>query len=264
MIHQLLPFLRLRSPLTVHPRLTLTKRPPEWREFERGWIAWYPGELDAYGRRIHENPCTVLELDGDQETLAALCSGLDLLLGRWHCNIETEHHWRFEHTGFGGPTPPRPPVYGLTPRRIQRLTEISGLLLSKKEGRRDRIGVRHWHAACHTAVGIDSVLAGITALEALLLGSTGDMRLRLALRAAGVVAKKDQPSVFKQVYAAYGLRSSFVHGVDIPEVGREAQLEYLDAITRVVNTWLRKGRPKEKNTLEMKVIPWLAELREGD
>ena len=100
---------------------------------------------------------------------------------------------------------------------------------------------------------------GIAALEGLLLSGTGDMRLRLAVRAAGAVRPASRGRVFRAVYTKYKVRSDYAHGTRLPEVSADEQLAFLEVIESVMRGVLTSPVPSGED-LETRVIPWMKSL----
>jgi hypothetical protein len=97
---------------------------------------------------------------------------------------------------------------------------------------------------------------GVAALEGLLLRSTGDMRLRLSIRAAAVVATTHRRNVFEQVYSNYKLRSDYAHGSDIPSLSADQQARFMAVVAEVLLTALSTPLPRLEE-LDTRVIRWM-------
>lgn len=255
-VTQFLPFLQANAAVELTSHVRILQRPIADEDFAvTGYgiaqLRHLLGKGDIFAR-----PTCILQLStGDTAELAALCALVDLSLGRWRFLHESAHNASLP---FPAPGPPIPKRFSLTLSRVSELRRMARWLFPKKRGTAQLrlVAARRWHDAVRTAVAIDSVLHGSAALEALLLTSTGDMRLRLAVRAAGAVPRRHRRSVFSQVYKAYELRSRYAHGRGIPAPTKADQLAFISAVTRVLFARTRDGAAP-LDALERVVVPWL-------
>ena len=252
---EVLPFLRVKGDVALSNDVRIVRRVPIEEDY--GWTQFHGFEIRRYfGRDGFDKPQAILEVDnGDLEEIAAHCCAIDLALERWPYILR-------KHQGLSQPTPrlmlPRPSLFRLTSRRVAVLRSMMPRLRVAREKRRRRIQLclRRWHAGVNTAVGIESVMHGLAALEGLLLHSTGDMRLRLAIRAAAVVGPYHRRNVFTQVYRNYKRRNDYAHGSDIPELSFAQQFDFMKATSRVMTIALTDELPHSES-LDARVIPWL-------
>ncbi len=252
---EVLPFLRVRQDVTLSRDIRIVRRVPVDEDF--GWTFIHAFEIRRYfGRDGFDKPQAILEVDGgDVEEIAAHCCAIDLALGRWSYILRKHQALSQAHVGHAFP---KPVLYHLTPARTQLLSVVLPRLRrgTVKCRRRLQLSLRRWHAALNTAVGIQSVMHGLAALEGLLLQGTGDMRLRLAIRAAAVVGPGHRREVFAQIYRNYKRRNEVAHGSDIPELSPSDQLDFIKATTRVMSVALSHGLP-DPASLDARVLPWI-------
>jgi hypothetical protein len=255
-----LPFLGIQSPHRLASRVTLVQRTARDEDF--GWGGFTISELRAYfrGRDLFDAPTTILEVQkGSDEEIAGLCCGVDWVLGRWEYLLARAHYHR-RPVGLDSAGIPSPRIYRLTPARLRRLETIAKWLTEGKRQTqlRRQAAFRRWHAGVTSSAGIDTVMHGLAALEGLLLQSTGDMRLRLAVRCAGAVRSANRRQVFAQIYRAYKMRNDYAHGIRIPNLTSDQQHELVTAINLVLQAAVQLPAGSLENLDEV-VIPWLAD-----
>jgi hypothetical protein len=249
------------SETALGPRVRIIQRAVTMADFS--WISMTALEFQVYfgDRPMLGQIKPVLEVQGGSlNDIAACCAGLDLVLGRWRQLLHREQaklmgideSMKLFHKAV-------PRLHRLTDNRIGQLRRIVQYLSHSRKDLRQRrqTAFRRWHAAVTTHVGIDSIMHCLAALEGLLLMGTGDMRLRMAVRAAGAVPPRYRAVVFRCIYWAYGARNDYAHGKAIPELSAMQQWSIIEATTRVIRACLGPGMrsPEELDSL---VIRWLA------
>lgn len=165
-------------------------------------------------------------------------------------DIHTKH-WRYllERKVLSGSKHLQIPVYHLSARLL--ILFEKGVRLAMNN-RRFRIAMQRWGSSYDRGDPLDSVLDCCSALEAI-IGCRDEIRLRISFSIYHILKTAKHRSM-TEVYQMYGIRNDFIHGSKIPEITPKQQCDFIDVVSRVLLTYMDRGKIPNKQQLDRQII----------